>query len=250
MAEADSTPTAANDRGQLSIAVVDRAVDPRLVLFHAPASREAEQFRGLRSAVLAMNPDQASRTVVLAASTPGEGSTVSTANLALALAELAGTRVLLVDANLRAPGVESLLALPPRPGLAELLADRIPLDRAIRTTVTRGVDVLTAGTPPDNPAELLAKGRLKPLLDTLKPDYSYILLDAPAAVDYTDASIIARDCDGLILVVRLEVVSKTVVEQTVQNLRSLGANLLGAFLVGVPSGSAIAPIDDDRGRRA
>ena len=222
------------------IALVEKAVDPRLVLFHAPASREAEEFRGLRNSILALNPEHDSRSIVLAATARGEGTTVTTVNLAMALAEIAGTRVLIVEANLRAPGLERVLALPHQAGLAELLADRIPISRAIRPSIVRNVDVLTAGNPPENPAELLAKGRLKPVLDALKPDYSYLLVDVPATADFTDASVIAKDCDGVLVVVRLERTPRAVVEQTIQRLRSIGANLLGAFLVGAEGGRRVA----------
>ncbi len=225
------------------IAIVERVIDPRLVLFHAPASHEAEQFRGLRNAIFSMNPDRAPRTVLLTAATTGEGLTVTVANLALALSELAGTRVLVVDCNFRKPGVESLLAMSHQVGLAEVLADRLPLHKAIRPTLANNVDVITAGNPPDNPAELLAKGRLKPVLDALKPEYSYILVDSAPASEFTDAHIVARDCDGVVFVVRLETVAKTVVENTMTKLRSLGANLLGAFLVGSSADEKASPID-------
>jgi capsular exopolysaccharide synthesis family protein len=233
-------PPPASSPAPVPIALIERAVDPRVVLFHAPGSREAEQFRGLRNSILAMNPEGASRTIVLASSMRGEGATTSTVNLAMALAELAGTRVLVVEANLRDPSLERVLALPHQPGLAELLAERIQISRALRPSLMRHVDVLTAGKPPENPAELLGKGRLKPVLDALKPDYSYVLLDVPPASDYTDASIIARDCDGVVVIVRLEVVPRAMVEQTVQKLRSLGSNLLGAFLVGAETDRPVA----------
>ncbi|MBI3818508.1 MAG: CpsD/CapB family tyrosine-protein kinase [Planctomycetes bacterium] len=222
------------------IAVVERAINPRVVLFHSPASREAEQFRGLRNSILAMNPDRAPRSVALVASTSGEGSSTSCVNLAIALAELAGTRVLLMDANLRQPGLEQILAMPGHPGLADVLSDKYSPSNAIRPTLIKGVDLLSAGRLPENPAELLAKGRLQPLLHALKPDYSYIILDTPPASESTDASLISRECDGVIFVVRLEMAPRTIVEDSVTQLRALGANLLGTFLVGVSGGKSAA----------
>lgn len=231
------------DPSTQTIAIVERAIDPRVVLFHAPSAREAEQFRGLRNSLLAMNPDRGHRSVVMSASTAGEGTTISTVNFALALGEIAGTRVLLVDANLRKPGVDAVLALDrDASGLSDALLDRAPLGKAIRPTLSKSVDVLTAGRPVENPAELLARGRLKPLLDALKPNYSYILLDTPPVAEYTDASVIARDCDGVILVIRVDGPPRSVVEQSIAQLRSLGANLLGAFVVGVSSGRT-TPVD-------
>src|SRR5262245_30730598 len=109
-------------RTQQPIAIIERAIDPRVVLFHSPSSREAEQFRGLRNSILAMNPDRGHRSIVLAGSTSGEGTTLSAVNFALALAELAGTRVLLIDTNLRKPALDSILALSKdHPGLSDVL---------------------------------------------------------------------------------------------------------------------------------
>lgn len=228
------------------IAIVERAVEPRIVLFHSPASREAEQFRGLRNSILAMNPENAPRSVAFVGSVAGEGTSTSCINLAFALAELAGTRVLLVDANLRKPSLEQMLSMGSHPGLAEVLQDRVAPGSAIRQTVMKGVDLLSAGRAPENPAELLAKGRLQPLLHALKPDYTYIILDTPPASEATDASLLARECDGVIVVVRMELAPRTVVEQIVGELRALGANLLGTFIVGTSPGGKSTPIDAAR----
>jgi protein-tyrosine kinase len=226
------------------IAIVERAIDPRVVVFHSPSSREAEQFRGLRNSILAMNPDRGHRSIVMACSTSGEGTTISAVNFALALAELAGTRVLLIDTNLRKPAIDSILALSKdHPGLSDVLEDRVSLGAAIRPTIAKSLDALTAGRPVESPAEVLARGRLKPLLDALKPNYSYIILDTPPVAEYTDSSLLARDCDGVILVIKIDGAPRTVVEQSVSQLRSLGANLLGSFVVGVPPAGKAAPVD-------
>lgn len=226
-----------------TIALVERAIDPRIVLFHAPASREAEQFRGLRNAVLSMNPERAPRSIAMVGSVRGEGTTTTAVNLALSLAEMAGTRVLLVDANLREPGVDHLLAMAQGAGLSEVLEDYASPASAIRPFLTRNVDVLSAGKRVENPAELLAKGRLEPLLHALKPNYSYIIIDTPPASDATDASLIARECDGVIFVVRLDLAPRTIVEQSLAQIRTLGANLLGTFVVGAATSGKVTPID-------
>jgi capsular exopolysaccharide synthesis family protein len=226
------------------IAIVERAIDPRVVLFHAPSSREAEQFRGLRNSILAMNPDGGHRSVVLNGSVAGEGTTLSAVNLALALGELAGTRILVIDANLRQPQVDRVFSLPrEHPGLSDVLQDKVALNRAIRPTISKSVDALTAGTPVRNPSELIARGRLKALLDALKPNYSYLLVDTPPANEFTDASLIARECDGVIVVIRLDAAPRAVVEQTVSQLRTLGANVLGAFVVGAQPPGKVTPVD-------
>lgn len=232
-----------NESEQSTIALIERAIDPRIVLFHKPASPEAEQFRGLRNSILAMNPERAPRTIAIVGSAHGEGTSTTAINLALAIGEMAGTQVLLIDANLRNPSIDQILALGPNPGLSEVLQDNCSPSHAIRPFLTKSINVLSAGRKVENPAELLAKGRLEPLLHALKPNYNYILIDTPPAASATDASLIARECDGAIFVVRLELTPRTVVEQSLTQLRALGVNLLGTCLVGAAPLGRVVPVD-------
>jgi succinoglycan biosynthesis transport protein ExoP len=198
----------------------------------APGSQHAEQFRALRNSIVALNPDGASRTVVLTSALRGEGKSVATLNLALALAEMPGVRVLVIDANIRAPGIEDLLGLPRAQGLTELLSGRLAPDQAIRPTSVSGVSIVGPGSEPRNTSELLAGERMRTLLRTLKQRYSYVLIDTPEATTTSDASLLGAMADGVIVVVRLASTPKSYVEQTCRQLESLGANLLGTCLTG------------------
>ncbi|MBM3991646.1 MAG: CpsD/CapB family tyrosine-protein kinase [Planctomycetes bacterium] len=203
-----------------------------LAVMSAPGSQHAEQFRALRNSIVALNPDGASRTVVLTSALRGEGKSVATLNLALALAELPGVRVLVIDANIRAPGIEGLLGLPRAQGLTELLSGRLAPDQAIRPTSVSGVSIVGPGSEPRNTSELLAGERMRTLLRTLKQRYSYVLIDTPEATTTSDASLLGAMADGVIVVVRLSSTPKSYVEQTCRQLESLGANLLGTCLTG------------------
>lgn len=203
-----------------------------LIVATAPSSQQAEQFRALRNSLVALNPDGAPRTVVLTSALRGEGKSVATLNLAFALAEMPGVRVLVVDANLHAPGVEALLGLPRAQGLCELLAGRLPLDQAVRPTVIGGVSFIGPGAKPRNPSELLASDRMRTLLRTLKQRYNYVLIDTPEATTTSDATLLGAMADGVVVVVRLGATPKSYVEQTCRTLESLGANLLGTCLTG------------------
>src|SRR5690606_34972912 len=120
-----------------------------------PRGPIAEQFRQLRNSIKALNPEGAPRTAVIASALRGEGKTVRTINLGLAMSELPGTRVLLVDGDLHRPGLESYLGLPRRQGLTEVIRGTCPIDRAIRATSVENVSVLGPGELPKNPSELL-----------------------------------------------------------------------------------------------
>ena len=198
----------------------------------APRSRIAEQFRALRNSIQALNPDGAPRSIVLTSAVRGEGKSVAAINLALALAEVPGTHVLLVDADLHAPSLESYLDLPRRAGLSELLGGRVGMDRAIRATSVPNVSLLAAGELPVNPTELIGSERMRTLLGACKQRFSYILIDTPEASTISDAALLGSVCDGVVLVVRLGSTPRHIVEQTYNMLETMGGNVLGTCLTG------------------
>jgi len=203
-----------------------------LVVLHEPDSREAEQFRRLASSLEALNPEGLPRTVMVTGSVEGEGVTVATLNLALAFRERPRTRVLVIDANLRKPGVERYLDLPLRQGFSELVRDKLRVDKAIRPTSLEGLHVLGAGELPQNPAQVLRGDRVRTLLGRLKQEYDYVLVDTPPAHVLTEPHLIGAVCDGIVLVVRLRSTPRHIVEETSSQLESMGGNLLGLCLLG------------------
>jgi capsular exopolysaccharide synthesis family protein len=203
-----------------------------LAMASDPRGYIAEQFRTLRNSITALNQTGAPRTIVVTSALRGEGKTVSTLNLGLALSELPGVQVLVADADLHHPATEYYLNLPRRQGLSELLAGRLDLDQAVRATSHTGLSILGAGSPPTNPSELLASERMKALLNQLKRRYNYVLLDTPEAMTISDASMLGAMADGIVLVVRIGSTPRHYVEQTHNMLESLGGNVLGTCLTG------------------
>jgi capsular exopolysaccharide synthesis family protein len=197
-----------------------------------PRSQIAEQFRALRNSIQALNPDGAPRSIVLTSAVRGEGKSVATINLALALAEVPGTRVLMVDADLHAPSLEHYLGLPARAGLSELLGGRVSMDRAIRATCVPNVALLAAGELPPNSTELIGSDRMRTLLGACKQRFSYILVDTPEALTISDAALLGSACDGVLLVVRLGSTPRHMVEQAYNMLETMGGNVLGTCLTG------------------
>lgn len=204
-----------------------------VVMVTEPRSPRAEQYRTLRNSIVALNPEGAPRTVVLTSALRGEGKTVTAVNLAVALAEMPNTRVLVVDANLHLPGVERILGVARRQGLSELLSGRLSLDQAVRPLPVPGVSLLGAGATPKNPSELLASDRLKIVLSQLKQRFNYVLLDAPEALAISDATLLGSLADGVVLVVRLSSTPRQYVEQAHSMLENLGSNVLGTCVTGV-----------------
>ncbi|MEL6430830.1 MAG: CpsD/CapB family tyrosine-protein kinase [Planctomycetota bacterium] len=197
-----------------------------------PRGQIAEQFRSLRNSIHAMNPDGASHTLVVTSAVRGEGKTVSTLNLALALAELPGMEVLVLDADLHAPSIESYLGLPRRQGLTEVLAGSLAIGAAIRPTSVQGVSVMGAGALPRNPSELIGSERMRTVLNALRQRFTYVIIDTPQALNISDASLIGAMADGVLVVVRLNETPRHYVEQTINTLEGLGGNVLGTCLTG------------------
>jgi capsular exopolysaccharide synthesis family protein len=215
------------------LVVVERAVDPLVVLFHDSAGFRAEQFRGLRNKLIAMNPDGAAKTLVITSAIRGEGKTVTAINLAMAFGELDQTPVLLVDADMRSSAVERYLNLNPQAGFADVLMGTADLQQAVRRHGIRNLSIMGSGTKLTGPSELITAPRINALFDRLKERFMYVIVDTPPVLPATDASVMAARADGTLLVVRLEHSSKTLTKEAVRNLSDLGANLLGTFVTEV-----------------
>lgn len=201
-----------------------------IAMIDAPRSQIAEQFRGLRNSIHSLNPDGASHTMVVTSALRGEGKTVTCLNLAVAMAELPGTHVVIVDADLHHPGLERYLDLPHRQGLTEVLSGNLSLDQAIRQTSLPGVSIIGPGELPTNSSELLGSDRMRSVMNRLRQRYSYVIIDTPEAMTISDASLLGAMADGILLVVRLGETPRYYVEQAANTLEALGGNLLGTCL--------------------
>lgn len=201
-------------------------------MISAPCGQIAEQFRSLRNSITALNPDGASRTLVVTSSISGEGKTVSTVNLAVALAELPGNQILVVDGNLHQPALERYFGQERHQGLADVLRGQCSLDAAIRPTSIERLMLMGAGTLPENPSKLLGSDRTRTVLKMLKQRFSYVLIDTPGATSKSDASLLGAIVDGILLVIRMSFTPKHMVEQAYNQLETLGGNVLGTCLTG------------------
>ncbi|MFY9342612.1 MAG: CpsD/CapB family tyrosine-protein kinase [Planctomycetota bacterium] len=212
------------------IVVVDRSVNPYLVLFHEPAGYRAEQIRALRNRLVAMNPDGEPKTLVVTSAVRGEGKTVAAINLAMALAELERNQVLLIDADLRRPSCERYLNLNAEVGLSDVLMGRVGVEKVLRPAGHRNLMLLGAGTRIDNPAEVLGSSRLDELFRRLKEKFHYVVIDTPPVLPSTDAGVLAARADGTLLVVRLEHSLKKQTKEALRTVQDMGGNVLGTFV--------------------
>lgn len=214
------------------VVLVDRTIDPRVVIVHEPQSGVAEQYRTFRTNLVALNAAGQPRALAITSAIKGEGKSITVANLAAALCELPDARVLVIDADLRAPSQAKLFGVPREPGLADVMLDYVPLEKAVVTTTIPGLALLPAGRAVRNSSELLGSTRMSDLIGALKADYQWILFDTPPALPFADAATLGARVDGLLYVVRLEQTPRDQSTRALELLRNAGCNVLGTFLAG------------------
>jgi protein-tyrosine kinase len=161
-----------------------------------------EQFRTLRSRLYQLRDKQPLRTVLITSSLPKEGKTFVANNLAQVLARQQNCRVLLIDADLRRPDLHLGLGAPVSPGLSEYLRGEADEMAVIQRGLPEYLCFIASGNETDNPADLLANGRLKALLETVRSVFDWIILDSPPTLPVSDALVLADVCDGVLMVVR------------------------------------------------
>ena len=205
------------------------------IVHHDPFGDAAESFRTLRTA-LQFGLPTGTKTMLITSPVSGDGKSTFVSNLGIVMAQ-ASMRVLIVDADLRAPTQHRLFGLKDRMGLASVLSGSDTLDQAIQRTEIEGLDVLPCGPAPLNPAELLNGPAFAEKLEELAERYDIVLLDSPPITAVADARILAACADVSMLVIRLETTTRKQAEAARDGLRSVGARLLGVAVNGVSRNS-------------
>ena len=188
-----------------------------------------EAVRILRTNLQFLDVDRDHKVITITSSLAGEGKSTTACNLAIALAQT-GTRVVLVEGDLRRPRVSEYLGIEKAVGLTTVLVGRVALDAALQQAGTPGLDVLTSGALPPNPSEILQTKAMTALIAELRHRYEVVLIDAPPLLPVTDASLLASISDGAILVVRHGSTGREQVRTATDRLQAVGARLLGTVL--------------------
>jgi len=187
-----------------------------------------EQLRALRSRLYLMRERRALKKVLVTSALPAEGKTFLCANLAHAFARQHERRVLLVDCDLRAPGLHALLGARAEPGLTAYLKGEAAVEQVLQRGPQENLFLIPAGKTKANASGLLSGGKLKSLLDQLTPLFDWILLDTPAAGPVPDALAVADHCDAVLLVVREGMTPYDVAQRVTRDLGE--KRLLGVVL--------------------
>jgi polysaccharide biosynthesis transport protein len=189
-----------------------------------------EGYRVLRTALRPGNPEDSAQLLLITSTLPGEGKSLTSANLALTLAACE-ERVLLIETDLRRPTLSQLLEIRPQPGLCEVVASSATADQAVHRVPGTRLSVLAAGgLGHRNPADVLASGILRDLLSTARSSFDRIVLDAPPAAAVADALVLAPLADAVVVVARCGKVRTKDLVDTLERLRRAGARIAGVVL--------------------
>jgi len=205
-----------------------------LTVHEDPQSPRSEAFRQLRTNLQFIDVDNPCKVLLVTSSMPGEGKTTTVVNLAIAMAS-AGSRVLVIEADLRRPKASALLGLERTVGLTSVLTGRVSAEQVIQPWGGGVFDMLASGPLPPNPSELLASRHMEVMLRELREQYDVVLVDTPPLLPVTDAAAVVQATDGAILVCRFKQTSRAHVESAVQALAAVSAPLLGTVFTMVPS---------------
>jgi exopolysaccharide transport family protein len=220
--------TEVSGKQRLSVTSSKEAVE--LITQSRPQSQMAESYRALRTSLLLTSLGAPPKVILITSALPQEGKTTTSLNCGIVLAQK-GSRVLLMDADLRRPSIHKALGMGPRTGLSNVLTGGATVQQAtVRSTVLPTLFVLPAGTPPPNPAELLASANMGDILAQLREQYDHIVIDTPPALSVTDAVIMSTRADAVVLVIRSGQTTKQALRRARDILARVNAKVAGVLL--------------------
>jgi non-specific protein-tyrosine kinase len=195
-----------------------------------PRSPASEDFRSLRTNIQFASVDYPLRSILITSPTPEDGKTVIATNLSIILAQ-GGQQVALIDADLRRPRVHQYMQIPNKWGLSYLFTSKDErLDGVLRKNKSLGLSIMTAGNLPPNPAELLGSEKMNQIIAEVKNQSDVIVFDSPPLNAVTDASVLSKLVDGVIVVVKAGSTKIIAAQQALEQLQRVGANVIGVVL--------------------
>jgi tyrosine-protein kinase Etk/Wzc len=209
---------------------VNGSKDHEFIVAKKPDSIPSEAFKALRTRVQYSKVGQEPlKTILVTSSTPGEGKTLISVNLAGAFAQL-GKKTLLIDTDLRKPRVHSLFNVSKHPGVVDYLFNEVKFEDIIRPTGLNNLSLITSGTIPPNPAETIASKLMKDFIERLKKEFEIIIFDSAPVIAVTDSEILASIVDATLLVVSADMTEFEVMEKSVEMLKRSSSSFAGTVL--------------------
>lgn len=193
-----------------------------------------EAYNELRTNITFSISKKECKVICMTSAVASEGKSTTSVNNSITFAK-SGKRILLIDCDLRKPNVAKLLNIENERGISDVLVAETSVDKIINKNVCDNLDVITSGPIPPNPVELLSSEEMINTIDMLKKQYDYIFIDAPPINVVTDAAIISKVTDGIVIVVRQCIAEKKLLMEAVRKLEFVGAKIIGFVLNDVGS---------------
>jgi capsular exopolysaccharide synthesis family protein len=194
-----------------------------------PKSPASEAYRSLRTNIQFAGLDRPCRTIVVTSASAGEGKTTSVANFGVVAAQ-GGSRVCLVDSDLRRPMLHRLFGLDNGSGLTTALVEDLPFADLAQATRVPNLWVLPSGPLPPNPAELVGSKRMREGLQQAASKFDLVICDSPPVIAVADGVALAAQCDGVILTIRVGTVAHDVIRRAVEQIEGVKGKILGVLL--------------------
>ena len=215
--------------GQSRVTVADRSYDTNLITLLNPLSPIAEGYRRLRTNIQFSDPDRVIRTVMVTSAEPGEGKTITSTNLAVALAQ-SGRKTLYVDCDLRRARGHRIFGVNREPGLVDLLFDAMPAGVENYASEIDNLYIIPAGRKIPNPAEVLESKKMSDFLNRMKQEFDIVVIDSAPVLAVTDALILGRQTDTTLLICSANTTSWQALDTSSTMLVEMGAHLTGVML--------------------
>jgi len=221
-------PVARRKRRPASRSSWDGNCDERLLSITEPSSVIAEEYRAIRTGIIAKWENRRHLIHTITSATPQEGKTITSLNLGLCFSELRNRKTLVIEADLRLPQFKKLLSLPKTPGLVGVLDEGVPYEKAIVQAGPNELDILPAGGRLDTDAvQMLSSPAMVNLIKAVRQKYDHVVIDTPPVVELADAGIVGALSDDVLLIARMNRTPKALIQQAIRTLASYKAPVAG-----------------------
>ena len=222
---------------RLKVATTESKLDRTAVCAHLPRSRPAEAYRSVRTAICFGALGSSHRVIQVSSPAAGDGKSTLALNLSISLA-MSGKRTILIESDFRRPKVHKLTGVDNKRGIVEVLRGESELADAVQATSVDSFFVLPCGSRPKDPAELLSRPEYEHLLEVLRQQYDYVIIDTPPVLAVSDPISVAPRVDGVLMAMRLSRHTRDLGRRTLEQLRDVGATVSGIVINGVEESDA------------
>jgi succinoglycan biosynthesis transport protein ExoP len=189
----------------------------------------SESIRNLRTSLMFALEGKGPQSILFSSSVPSEGKTTISSNISISLTQL-GKKILMIDGDLRRPCLHKVFSIPNRSGLSEYLQQVCEWEDVVQSSNIPGLDVITCGERPLNPAELLSSDRMRSIIEQAKRHYDLVVVDSPTLLNMADSRILSSCVDGVVLIVRSRATPKLLAKQACANVRGADGTIIGVVL--------------------